>query len=122
MARRVGWYFIFIGIVLLAVAFVLAMGQQPSGRALIWGLGSVLGGVWVVLRSGSAARVAPAAPPSEAKAKQGPKPPAARRHEGGQSPPPAGAARESKPAASKPAPKPNGLSALFQPRMKSRKP
>ncbi len=110
MIRRVGWYFIFIGIVLLAVAFVLAMGRQPSGRALIWGVSSVLAGVWVVLRSGRAAPVAPVAPPAQVKAKQGPKAPAA------------APAKESKPPAPKPAAKPTGLSAMFQPRMKSRKP
>jgi hypothetical protein len=106
LARRVGWYFIFIGIVLLAVAFVLAMGQQPSGRVLFWALGSVVAGVWVVLRSGSARPAAPAAPPAEAKAKSAPKAPAA------------APAKETKPHASKP----KGISAMFQPRSKSRNP
>ena len=102
MVRRVAWYFILVGIVLLAVALVLAMGQQSSGRALLWGLGSLIAGVWVLLRTAAA----PAAPPVEAKAKEAGKPPAPK--------------PEAKPAAPKAPAKPRGLGGMFRPRTKSR--
>jgi hypothetical protein len=97
MARRVGWYFVFVGVVLLAIAFVLAVGGQSSGRMLLGGLGCTLAGAWLVLRS---AGVAPAPPPVAAKAKEGGKPP---------TPPP-----------DKPAARPRGLAGLLRSRSKSK--
>jgi hypothetical protein len=91
MARRVGWYFVFVGIVLLAIAFVLAMGKQPSGRMLMSGLASLVLGAWLLVRALSAAPAPPAPPPAEAKSAK-PKP----------------AAPE------KPPPKPKGLAGLFR--------
>jgi hypothetical protein len=103
MARRVGWYFIFVGMVLLAVAFVLAVGSQSSGRVLLGGLGSVAAGAWLVTRAGSGA---PAAPPPvvQPKAKEGGRPPAP--------------AHAKPPAPAKPAGHPKGWAGVFRPKSK----
>jgi hypothetical protein len=105
MARRVGWYFVFVGLVLLAIAFVLAMGEQSSGRMLLIGFGGLAVGAWLIVRSVGSATIAappPSAPPAAAQAKQGPKAP------GPPKPAPAAPARA------------RGMSRLFQPRSKSR--
>lgn len=109
MTRRIGWYFVFVGMVLLAIALVLAIGEQSSGRMFLSGLGGLIVGVWLILRSVGAPAAAPPLPP--------PKPaPAAQPKQAAKAPgpPKAAPAKPSAPA------KARGLAGMFQPRSKSR--
>jgi hypothetical protein len=107
MTRRIGAFFVFVGVVFLAVSTVLALGEQPSGRLFLAGLAASAVGVWAVIRSAGGAPLPPPGPPAGS-------PAAARAKPAG----PAGGG----PAPSEPPgpPKLRGLARLLQPRTKSR--
>ncbi|MBI3763540.1 MAG: hypothetical protein HY260_16975 [Chloroflexi bacterium] len=109
-ARRIGWYFMFLGIAVLAIALILALGQQPSFRTLLMGLGSTMIGLWFALRAArSAALLKPPPPPPPA--------PAAAKAKGGfRLPLPSFGKKKPSPPPPPPPPppqKPKGLAALF---------
>ncbi len=102
MTRRVGWYFTFIGIILLTIALILAMGRQSGGWVLVSGLAALIIGVWIMFRSAGVAPAPPPPPPAPAAAPKGGKAaPAKPENKPEQSAPPA------KPA------KPRSLGGLF---------
>ena len=115
MTRRIGWYFVFVGMVLLAIALVLAIGEQPSGRMFLSGLGGIVAGTWMILRSVGAASAGPpppqAAPAPAAQSKQTARAPG---------PPKAAPAKAPAPAKTGAPAKAGGLARMFQPRSKSR--